>query len=345
MESPESQEPSYTTATQIVRMLRSLQKSRDGRMTIRDLASELEVHPRTVKRYISAVGEAIRIDTPEGDDVPLIWRERDGRSPVAVLYREEEEVDDAELAAKAFSASLFGVVDPKGLGSYSDKTTEEVEREQRGHPVSFEEAFVYIPFGPRLKMTSARVFQPLLNSLLGQYKAEVLYLKAGADEPKRYVIEPLCFVLYRDALYLHLQYEDGSGKPLRRFFMFDRIQSVKELPKQRFVRPRSFRAEDLQKRALGIWFGENSTSVLAEIEFHKNIAHLIRERKWPGEGVLREGSEQFGDESVTLELSVPITPELIAWIASYGRFARVVGPEDLSDAIRDHLADALAYYV
>ena len=79
----EYQEPTYGTAIQVVMMLRMLDDAAGGALPIRELAERLEVHPRTVKRYIDAIGAVV----PGSEGQPLIERRRCGRTPYAVLNR------------------------------------------------------------------------------------------------------------------------------------------------------------------------------------------------------------------------------------------------------------------
>lgn len=345
IETTDSQEPSYTTATQIVRMIRLLQESPDGKLPIQALASALEVHPRTIKRYISAIGDAIQVENDEGESIPLIRREKKGRSPVAVYARVDSQSDDIEIAGKALSASLFDAVDPHGIGSYADRFSEEIKREAGSKADAFEKAFVYIPFGPRAKKTQNRIFSPLMNAVLNRQRMKVEYLKVGSETPMEYLIEPLCFMLYRDALYLHLQYTNADGDKVRRSFMLDRIQAVSPVPNGTFHHPKDFKIADLSEKNFGIWVKDDPKPVKVEISFHPEVAHIVRERKWPGKGVVEEGSERFGPGSVTLKMKVPTSPELLAWIASFGKRACVESPEKLREEICNHLADALEYYI
>src|SRR5690625_7383218 len=79
----EYQEPTYNTAIQVVQMLRLLEERPDGRMRVAELAERLDVHPRTIKRYIEAIGSVIT----SADNKSYIERVRQGGTPYAKVNR------------------------------------------------------------------------------------------------------------------------------------------------------------------------------------------------------------------------------------------------------------------
>lgn len=342
----ENQEPNYTTAIQIVRMIRLLEHAPERTLSIQTIADELGVHPRTVKRYIAAVGEAIQVEDDAGRVEPLIARQKRGRSPVAVLSRADEHTPTTvELAAKAFAANLFGVVDPEGFGSYSDVTSDEVRRGGPMGRVMVDEAFVYVPFGPRAKQTRGSIFAPLMDAVMERRPTRISYLKVGAAEPQDYDVHPLCFLLYRDALYLHLEYFQEPHTRVRRSFMLDRIQKVVVDKDKHFIRPANLRVSSFFDSTVGIWRADGAKPVNVVIEFSEKVAHIIRERRWPGSGTVTDAVSPRSPNSVLLRMRVDITPELCAWVASFGKNAEALEPEAFREEMRNYLGDALDYYI
>src|SRR5690625_5660445 len=113
----EYQEPTYNTAIQVVQMLRLLEERPDGRMRVAELAERLDVHPRTIKRYIEAIGSVIT----SADNKPYIERVRQGRTPYAKVNRSP---------SQALSITLYEYA---ALRLRSEEHTSELQ--SRGHLV------------------------------------------------------------------------------------------------------------------------------------------------------------------------------------------------------------------
>ena len=76
--------PTYTTTIQVIQMLRLLDSRYLAAMPVSELAERLEVHPRTVKRYVDALAGSITNE----DGSPVVRRESRQGQPWAVMPRQ-----------------------------------------------------------------------------------------------------------------------------------------------------------------------------------------------------------------------------------------------------------------
>lgn len=334
------QEPTYNTAIQVVTMLRILEETPGGELEVSKLAERLEVHPRTVKRYIEAIGGVL----DGSGNKPYVERIRKGRSPFAKLNRPASQTMSLTLlnyAAVRLATASLTAVDPEGFGLLHEDVSGAVHDELAAKHLealkNFEDAFLYVPYGPkRYDDQDSRVIQSILTAISKHNVVEIEYGDSG--EPRE--VHPLAVVLYRDALYLYAkQVKPKAGPRTFRYFAIDRIENITIDHKKTYRRPADFDPNELGKNSLGIW--DDGRPEYVHLRFTEDAARYVRERSWPNQ----ISCEETGPDEVELEMKIPITPEVVTWLAGWGRKVEVLEPEDLIDRLRNHLADALDFYI
>lgn len=340
----EYQEPTYNTAIQVVQMIRLLEERKDGQLKVSDLAERLDVHPRTVKRYIEAIGSVITSD----DNKPYIERVRRGRTPYAKLNRavaDNMSVTLLEYAALRLATVSMNASMPETFGFLQERLSEKVDPNLSAEVTeqldSFEDAFVYVPYGPkRYSKATDRVIKMAIQAVVKRRPATIEYQTSSDQEAAERNIDPHSIVLYRDALYVYARQRKPrlSGNTFR-YFAVDRITRFDVHHDRTFKRARGYHAEELGQNSLGIW--EVGDPQCVKLRFFGPGAQYVQERKWPNQHVL----ERVNDNEVRLEMDIPVTPEVVTWLAGWGRYVEVLEPEVLVDKVRDHHADALDYYV
>lgn len=340
----EYQEPTYNTAIQVVQMIRLLEGRADGQMKVSELAERLDVHPRTIKRYIEAIGAVITSE----DNKPFVERVRKGRTPYAQLNRTPSdalsitlyEYAALRLATVSMSASMpdtFGLLH-EGV---ADQLAPRITKEAAQQIENFEDAFVYVPYGPKqYDHHTDKIIRYAIDAVVKRHPATITYRTSNDQEPTERNIEPHSIVLYRDALYVYARQSKPrlTGNTFR-YFAVDRIETLKVHRDRTFKQARSYDASELGKNSLGIW--EVGEPQRVKLRFYGPGAQYVQERQWPNQHLL----ERIDDNEVRLEMDIPVTPEVVTWLAGWGRYVEVLEPENLIDQIRDHHADALDYYV
>jgi predicted DNA-binding transcriptional regulator YafY len=325
--------PSYGDAIQVVLMLRMLERRTSGEMPVNLVAERLEVHRRTVIRYVKALCQVIMNDHGE----PLVDLVRREGETWVVLNRNPAPVSSNVFqyaAIHAATSHLAAVGDPVlgdsarfVLGRLEDQMDVRfLERVKNG--------FYYVPFGPKNYDANEDVLDTITQAVLRCRPVDIEYQSSGSPEPKRRRIEPYTVVMYRDGLYVLAKTGDRMS-----LFAIDRIRDADLDRNAQFEVPEGFNPAQHFGKRLGIW-QTTQRPVDVQIAFAKTAARSAEERRWPG----FRGWRDLDDGRRVLYLRIPITPEVVTWVRTWGSEAEVIAPDDLRQAVCDDLQRAAALY-
>jgi predicted DNA-binding transcriptional regulator YafY len=315
------------------RILQSLEAARYGR-TIPDLAQELEVHERTIRRDLNALGDAgFPLTNSEGTAGPFRWTLT---HPVTPDMRQTFTV--SELSALYFSRALIeclaGTPFHSDLRRAFDKIAAALTPRMRAffdHLPSFLGSKTDVNVKLRDKRTQELVAK-LLQATLDQRRVEMSYYSFKSRKLKDYRVDPYRLVYAQGGLYLIANVPAyGAG----RTFAVERIKKLALLD-EGFVAPEGAGQHPFSN-SLGVNQGEPSH---VEIEFAPALAPYIRERRWHESQQIRP----CADGSIVMKLEVCDDPALRSWVMGFGSAARVLAPERLARAVFQELDRARALY-
>lgn len=343
MKHPTDGELTYSTSLNMLRLVFDLQKAPNGRITIRELARRLEVHERTVTRYIKALEDTMTDD--EGE--PLITKERIGNRSYATIKRDL--VTRSTLfyyAAVHVAMQNITAVREGLLGEFGTEVKDDLRKhalrnrpELRSDFERIDDIFAYVPFGPKNYCDREMQLDHMIRGALEGRECVIEYAAAGRER-ERFRVRPLCIILYRDGLYVRVQaMRHGDWK--MRTLALDRIENS-ELLSDRFRRPRDFDAKALSEGRLGIWVSENDPIETVVLRFTADAKLRAAEREWPGQV---GGWKELPDGRHELRLKLAVTPEFETWLLTWGSKVEVKQPENLRDSLRATYADALEHYI
>ncbi len=329
--------PTYATTLQAFQMVGILEARASRAMLISDLADRLEVHARTVKRYIDALADVL-IDE-EGQ--PRVRRERrDGRA-YAVLAPAAGGIAANVFQYAAVHAAvqhLEAVNDPV-LGETATLVRDQLRTRLGAAATELAErvgeAFVYVPFGPKDYAGDEAVLDPLVRGALRRHPVEVVYASAGGSVYPA-TIHPYAIVMYRDGLYVLCGELQKQGRQTR-VYSVDRIREAKMVREEHFALPKGFDARKHFAGHFGIWTASGTERV--RIAFDADVSRFVEERRWPG----FVAWETAGERRV-LVLDIPVTPQVVTWVLTWGQNAEVLEPATLREQVADGLRRALAQY-
>jgi predicted DNA-binding transcriptional regulator YafY len=332
--------PSYRDGLAMVRIVQLLEQSRRRAILLDDLAEKLEVHRRTARRYVQALEE--EATTMDGD--PLVRLEGRGVNATVVLAERREPTSSSLYQYAAVFAATRCLTRGEGspLGDSAELLMGQLEKgfEPRLAPLvrRAQESFVYVPFGPKDYRQSEDVLDTIVQASVHRRPLLMRYrTRTGWAYSCRF--EPWTVVLYRDALFVHgLQRGTGPAGGVR-LLAVDRVQEAEIDKSEHFEVPEDYDPESWFGGQLGLWH-EGGEAELVRVAFSERAALTAKERMWPGQ----LGWSELEDGRWVLELEVPVTPEVMTWVLTWGAEAEVLGPDQLRSWVVEVLEGAIQSY-
>ena len=332
--------PNYRDGVAMVRLLQILEGTQRRSLPLDALAERLEVHRRTVRRYVDALGESC--SSPDGD--PIVTIEGRGISASAVLAPQREPTSARLFQYAAVFAATRTLVAGEGslLSDSAEQLIDSLERgfESRLLPLvrRAQEGFHYVPFGPKDYRASEDALDAVVQGCVYRRPLNLRY-RTGTGWTYSCRFEPWTIVLYRDGLFVHGMQDDVGDAGGVRLLAIDRIQEATLLKDEAFEVPVDYDAKEWFGGQLGLWQDGGAPEPL-RIAFSRRASLAAQERRWPGQ----VGWTAAEDGRSVLELEIPITPEVRTWILTWGSEAEVLGPPALRQELREVLQSALARY-
>ena len=171
-------------------------------------------------------------------------------------------------------------------------------------------------------------------AIRGLVRDEVLAVRhvAVSKGEQLFQFSPYLLLIYKLGLYL-VGYSDYH-KAVRTVGL-DGVGEIVAM-EERFSMPKDFDVEETLAKPFGLISGKKTDVV---IWIHERKARYVRRRRW-------HPTQEFRDvtDGVEMTLSVEGTAELVSWVLSFGRWARVLEPRSLVDEIVGEYREAIASY-
>jgi predicted DNA-binding transcriptional regulator YafY len=295
-------------------------------LTTHQLADELEVHPRTVQRYVATLRDRAGIDVEETDGrwrigkrslLPPLQLDHYQATLVLValrlLQQMRTEQDPALIGALAHLSRALSV---PIVSEYLRRTLAAAERRA--------------PAVERIAVERA-----VIDGFVLHREVEVRYVDAKGNETKRdlrpYFIEPLA-----EGRHIYVFAYDSVSHEVRSFRL-DRIRTARILPTS-FTVPDDFDIDAVLGAAWAIWQGAGDDHVV--IRFPAAARQWVDEALWPS-GMRRTDLKNGGIE---VQLDVASEVEMRPWLLRWGSNVEVLEPPSLRAHMAETLAAAAALY-
>ncbi len=330
-------EGDYRTAVLIMELVRMVRQAPYRKVPVNTLAEKLGVHRRTIRRWVNGLE---RISDEDG--LPIVELEP-GRPRQPAMVKapfKRGTATAAELRALALglaSTRYLAATGATDLEEHAERLLARLGGHDPDARSRLASAFHYIPFGAKSYAGHPDEIDAVFSGVLFRHTLEFDYRRPGGGEPFRVSAEPWSLVFYRDALYMlgrRLHYKDV----VLRTYAIDRMSNVQPDRNARFEVPEDFDPSD-HFGDLGLWKPPQPRERL-EVLFTPREGALARERQWPG---LVEWSID-DDGRHRLVLDIRISPEVEAWLLSYGPSVEVVGPPRLRALIAARVASMNVLY-
>ncbi len=319
--------------------LRALLQRHPKGLTIYELAAELDVTPRSLRRYLSEVKRDLElVSAPSRPGGAVLWRLAPGEVPRKVEVRRTQAY--ALLAARRLFEPMKGSALYDEIHMAAEKLLGVARRPGRGPNAGvadarLEERFLYLPFVAKDYTTRTEELDDLFQAVADLRPLTCKYRRAKDGREERITIHPYAMVLYKDSIYcvgLHVQ------KGEIRTFLLDRMRDTECAVSERFTLPESFSIDEHFQGHFGIHRGGAPQRVV--IDFDERVIEYVKTRRVHPSQELTE----LPSGGVRLAMTLTDLTEVTPWILGFGETARVLEPPDLVARVKGELAHALAHY-
>jgi|LSQX01.2.fsa_nt_gb predicted DNA-binding transcriptional regulator YafY len=313
-------------------VLRTVASRRYG-ATVRELAEELEVSLKTIRRDLDALQAA---GLPLEETVVARglkrWRIDPERWKPSIGFPFDEAV--ALYVARRLLEPLAGTPFWNAAQSALRKTRATLSDAALAYIDRFGETFHRTRFGESDYAGKAAIVEQLSQGIDDCREVFVTYRSLRSTEPTTYPIRPFGLTFHRGSLYLVGWAPDHQQI---RHWKLDRMEKA-AVTEVRFTRPADFDLEEHFKGSFGVYEGGGDVGV--KVWFSAEVARYVTESTWHPSQQLTPRK----DGSLVAEFQLDGTREIKAWILSFGRHAEVLGPEELRGEMGEEVGEMAARY-
>jgi proteasome accessory factor B len=318
-------------------ILREIEGARAAGVTIDALSEMCGVSTRTIRRDLQALEEAgfPLYDSRSGDDGRTRWciNGQAFRGLTAGLTL-------SELSALYFSRTLLESLSGTPFRADAESAFEKLASVLTPHMRQFLDQLPRImaakadPMRRRqaddahVQKVVARAFEATLHNR----QATLTYHSKSSDRTKTYLVYPYRLAYAQGGLYL-LAFVPEYGEV--RTFAIERVAEI-SLLEERFQPPEEM-PDQAFPHSLGVHSGPPERITIA---FEAAVADYVSNKEWHRS----QRIEEQPDGSLHVTLEVCRDQALMAWILSFGPFARVIEPDALARDIALSLQEASARY-
>ncbi len=327
-------------------LLRALQTRGHG-LTLRELAAEHDVNPRTIQRDFEILQEmGFPIDYEEDEYGKRFWRLPPDFFRTGPLVLSVTEALSLHLAQHLFQP-LAGTLFADGLETIRDKIRSQLPANALEYFRGLDELVHVRRTGVTDYAAHADTIRTLTHAAQRCRAVELEYQSLWRGERYTTLVDPYGLVFYDGDLFL-VGRSDKAGAT--RVFKITRIAAV-VMTERAFERPTAFRLEDHFRSTFGI-VRSGGQAVEVVVRFTGPAAALVEERVWhesqqtewlPAEHTLF--AELDGERtSLLATFWLAELVEFKRWIKGFGADAEVLRPESLRRELRDELECAARRY-
>jgi len=315
-------------------LLKILSTRRYG-VTVKELAEEMQVSEKTARRDLEMFQT---LGFPIVETVARHGRKRWGLDPARVQLDIAFAFDEAVAIylGKHLMEPLAGTLFWDASHRAFRKIRASLGGDALKHLDRFASLFHQTRLGRHDYSAKSELIDQLMLGIENHRVVFITYQSLRATEPVTYDVYPYGLAYHRGSLYL-------IGRNPQRdevcHWKVDRIEKA-ELDEMRFERPEDFDLQSHLSGAFGIYRGDGAAETCIKIRFSAAVARYVEESQWHESQKLTK----HADGSLLAEFRLSDTEEIKRWIMSFGRYAVVLEPAELRDAIASELKALLEAY-
>lgn len=313
-------------------MLRILANRHYG-VTVKELAQELGVSEKTIRRDLQAFTEAgFPLEEQIVDHGRKKWKLAADtfQKGIPLYYDEAIALHLARCFMEPLAGTIFWSAAQRAFNKirclFNERALQYVEK--------MAQAFYQTRVGLCDYSKQTEIIDQIMISIEDRRVLKIVYQSLKATEPVCYEIHPYGMTYHRGALYL---VGWSAERQEIRHWKVNRIEEA-EVTDQHFQMPQDFRLDEHLAGSFGIFQGDGDYHI--RICFSPQVARYVSEAKWHASQRLHPQR----DGSLIAEFHLESLEEIERWILSFGKHARVLEPPELVDRVRQEIAEMAKVY-
>jgi len=304
--------------------------SRHYGATVKELAEEMAVSEKTIRRYLQTFQEAgFPLLEVEGEFGRKTWRLTTDKNqpPLSFTFDEAVALHLGRRLMEPLAGTLFWDAAQRAF----KKIRASLGTDALKYAERFGGMFHQTTVGASDYSKKADLIDELMRGIEDRQAVFLTYQSLRATEPVTYDIYPYGLTYHRGSLYLVGRAPEHDEI---RHWKVDRIEDAK-VTGFPFNWPEDFDLQDHLAKSFGVYHGDGEVHV--RVRFSPAVARYVTESKWHASQQLTEQK----DGSVIAEFDLDGTEEVKGWVLSFGRHAEVLKPEELRFEIAEECVKIL----
>ncbi len=324
----------YSSPSQKVLSLYSLLMFTGRPYSLSQLSRELHCSKQTVLRMTDQINRSSgnRVESRLESGKRIYWIPAPKTRPKVSLS--PEEIQQLELC-RGMVLHLLPDGVRKQIKQTIAKTTTMLsdmgERDKAFKPLAVAEIKGRIDYSPHQEHIAT-----LIQAVQDKRVCDVTYHAPSNPKPRTYSFAPIKLISYREALYVTGWRVEDRGEPTPRHSIMLAIHRLKGVVTQ--ARKFDIKMDPEKKEEL---FGfMDLEKMRVKVKFDKETAAYIKERKWSEDQEIKE----FKNGNLILEFTARSMPEVVSWVLGFGAHAKVMGPKELKEKIKNEVNKLVVNY-
>lgn len=291
------------------------------KMKIKDLAKELNVSERQVRRYKNEIDKYFNIESTTGSD--------GGYSLLDEYFPFKDVLTENEVNKLKFIINSLNYENSLELMEIVDKLNLKVLRNKKNYILN-EEIIHYSK--PKVKVTETTKLYNDVSLAIESNNEIIIEYCDNSGKCSRRKVQPHKLLLYKGEYYL------VSTCLLRSEIRYFKLARIKEYIITGFKFEQNGDIDEFLKEQeennMGIY---NGKTIELELEIKPPMANTIKERIWVDNQEIIEQS----DGKINFKAKIKEGPEVVSWILSMSDCVKVLAPDFLRIEIREKIENIL----
>lgn len=295
-----------------------LLKSR-GKMKAKELAEELEVNERMIRKYIDDLEKAgVYIASSKGIN--------GGYSIEGYDYLVDFKLTEDENAALSLAQTQLKYDNFIYYKEFNEVVDKVMAIDKKHKECKHNLHYVSKGFTSIEALDDRKKCLDINAAIISRNKIKMKYFSLSSGVSER-IVQPYAIINYKGAFYF-VGFCETRGRIID--FKISRIKDY-SIINSKYEIPKDFSLKDYMKNSIGIYRGD---PIRLKLRIEKPMSYIVSEKKWSDNQEIIWSE----DESIIFNAEMAGKTEIISWILSMGNKVTVLEPESLRVSVVEEIS-------